>query len=194
MKLIQALLIVLSGFPVSSTLLLGYQLFRNGQGALGKPTIVPWLFFLTKMTVGLLFAILFAAGIKPDFYLCFPWLIQNEISPVQKLMSVIFLVAGNLFLIPAYYTLSIFTRVGLPESPHVIKTNGIYRITRNPMYVSFWFFFVACFLLAPSLLAALLIIFCLTVHHFVILNEEKFLENSFGDQYLSYKGRVPRYL
>lgn len=194
MKLIQALLIVLSGFPVLSTLFLAYQLFRNGQGTLGKPTIVPWLFFSAKMSVGFLFAILFAAGIKPDFYLWFPWPIQNDIPSVQKLMSLIFLAAGNLFLIPAYHTLSIFTRVGLPKSPHVIKTNGIYRITRNPMYVSFWFFFTACFLLAPSLFVALLIIFCLTVHHFVILNEEKFLECSFGDQYLSYKKRVARYL
>jgi len=194
MKLMQALLIILSGFPVLSTSLLGYQLLRNGQGAMGTPTIVPWLFFLVKLIVGLLFAILFAAAIKRDFFLWLPWLIQNEIPFVQKLMSVIFLIAGNLFLVPAYYTLSIFTRVGLPESPHIIKTDGIYRVSRNPMYVSFWFFFVACFLLAPSLLVALLIIFCLTVHHFVILNEEKFLKSSFGDQYLSYKGRVPRYL
>lgn len=194
MKLIQTSLVLLSSFPVLSTLLLGYQLFRNAQGTLGKPTIVPWLFFSTKTTIGFLFAILLVAGIKPDFYLWFPWLIQNEIPTVQKLMSAIFLLAGNLILIPAYYTMSIFTRAGLPKSQHVLKTEGIYRISRNPMYVSFWFFFTACFLLIPSLLLALLVIFCLIVHHFIILNEEKFLINAFSDTYLTYKQQVPRYL
>jgi protein-S-isoprenylcysteine O-methyltransferase Ste14 len=193
MKLIQASLILLSGFPVLSTLLLGYQLLRNGQGALGKPTIVPWLFFLVKIIIGFLFAVLFTASIKPDFYLWFPGLIQNEIPLVQKLMCAIFLAAGNLFLIPAYYTLSIFTRVGLPASAHVLKTEGVYRISRNPMYMSFWFFFTACFLLVPSLLMALLIIFCLTVHHFIILNEEKFLTRTFPDTYPAYKQTVRRY-
>ena len=41
MKLIQASLILLSGFPVLSTLLLGYQLLRNGQGALESQPLSP---------------------------------------------------------------------------------------------------------------------------------------------------------
>jgi protein-S-isoprenylcysteine O-methyltransferase Ste14 len=175
-------------------MLLGYQLFRNGQGIMGKSTIIPWLFYPVKMTVALLFAVLFAANMIPDLFLHFPWIIQNGIPEVQKVMAMIFILAGNLFLIPAFFTMSIFTRAGLPQSAHVLKTEGIYRISRNPMYVSFWFFFIACFLLIPSLLPALLILFCLISHHFIILNEEKFLENSFGDQYLSYKSRVARYL
>ncbi|MGV8093411.1 MAG: methyltransferase family protein [Mangrovibacterium sp.] len=194
MDLIRILLIMLSSFPILATLLLGYQLFRNGQGVMGRAPIVPGLFFTAKITVAFLFAVLLAAGISPHLFLRFPWLIQEEIPPVQGLMSVIFMFAGNLFLIPAFFTMSIFTRAGLPQSAHVLKTEGIYRISRNPMYVSFWFFFIACFLLVPSLLIALLIIFCLITHHFIILNEEKFLENSFGDQYLSYKSRVARYL
>jgi len=194
MKLIQASLAVLSSLPVLATLLLGYQLIRNGQGVLGKPTLAPWLFFSAKTATGISFAILVAASVNPDFHCRLPWLIQDDIPAVQKLMSAIFLFAGNLFLIPAYYTLSIFTRIGLPESAHVLKTCGIYRISRNPMYLSFWFFFTACFLLAPSLLVVSLITFCLTAHHFVILNEERFMERLFGDQYLSYKSRVSRYL
>ncbi len=194
MKLIQFLVVMLSGLPLLSTLLLGYQLLRNGQGALGKPTIIPLFFFSAKITIAVLFVVLFMAGVKPDFYLWFPGLIQDEIPDVQKLMSTVFLAAGNLFLIPAYYTLSIFTRIGLPKSQHVLKTDGIFRISRNPMYLSLWFFSAACFLLVPSLLLAMAAVFCLIVHHFIILNEEKFLIRSFGDQYLSYQSRVARYL
>ncbi len=194
MNLMRFALAFTGSLPVISVLLLGYQLFRNGQGIMGKPSVTPWLFILSKLTVAVLFAVLMAACISPGFFLKIPWLIQTEIPAVQQLMALIFLLAGNLFLIPAFYTLSIFTRAGLPTSPHVLRTDGVYRISRNPMYVSFWFFFVACFLLVPSLLLALLIFFCLIVHHFIILNEEKFLENSFGDQYLSYKSQVARYI
>ncbi len=194
MNLIHFLLILLSAFPLLATLLLGYQLFRNGQGALGKPTITPWLFFSSKIIVALLFTVLLIASVDPDLFWWLPWRLQNEIPEVQRLMSAVFLAAGNLFLIPAYFTMSIFTRVGLPVSAHALKTDGVYRISRNPMYLSFWFFSVACFLLVPSLLPAILTLYCLVVHHFIIRNEEKFLENSFGDQYRSYKNRVARYL
>lgn len=194
MSLMRLALTFTGSLPVVSVLLLGYQLFRNGQGIMGKPTLTPWLFFLTKLTVAVLFAILMAACISPGFFLKIPWLMQTEIPDVQQLMALIFLLAGNLFLIPALYTLSIFTRAGLPTSAHVLRTDGIYRISRNPMYVSFCFFFIACFLLVPSLLPALLIIFCLITHHFIIVNEERFLGKTFGDQYRSYKRRVAKYI
>lgn len=194
MNLIQVSLIVLSGLPILSTMLLGYQLLRNGQGTIGRPTIIPWLFYFAKTIVAVLFVTLFAASLKTGFFLRFPWLIQNEIPLVQKLMSLIFLFAGNLLLIPAFYSMSIFTRVGLPESPHVLQTNGIYRISRNPMYTSFRFFFTACFLLIPSLMLAMLIVFVLIVHHDIILKEEKFLASAFPNSYPAYKQEVPRYL
>lgn len=194
MNLIRFALVLLSAFPLFSTLLLGYQLFRNGQGAMGKPAIVPWLFFSAKITVAVLFAVLLAASLKPGLFLWFPWLIQNEVPAVQQLMSVLLLLAGNLFLIPAYFTMSIFTRVGLPNSPHVIKTGGIYRVTRNPMYLSFWFFFTACFLLVPSMLIAAPAFFCTVIHHFIILSEEQYMTGHFNDQYSDYRRHVPRYL
>ena len=194
MSLIQTGLIVFSGIPILATAFLGYQLMRNGQGAMGQPSIPAGLFYPTKAIIGLIFASLFISSIKPDFFLFFPWLIQNEIPEIQKLLSIIFLLGGNLLLIPAYYSLSIFTRVGLPTTEHALQTSGVYQISRNPMYASFFFFNTACFLLIPSLSLAIFMLFNLIAHHFIILNEEKFLTNTFKDQYLLYKKDTARYL
>ena len=194
MSLIQTGLIFLGSLPLVATALLAYQLMRNGQGALGKPTIKGWLFYPSKFIVALLLSFLFLACIFPAFFVHFPWLLQQEIPDVQKLLGLVFLLAGNLLLIPAYFSLSIFTRVGLPKGPHALQTKGIYKISRNPMYTSFFFFHTACFLLIPSLLVAGLIAFNLITHHVIILNEEKFLNSTFNGEYLSYRKTTARYL
>ncbi len=76
-----------------------------------------------------------------------------------------------------------------------ILDTGIYGISRNPIYIamvlvyagiaflfnSFWFL--------PPLILVLLII-----HFGVILREEKYLAEKFGDDYLNYKNRVRRWL
>jgi len=194
MDVIQFLLVILTALPILATILLGYQLFRNGRGSLGKPTISPGLFYSAKIMIALVFALLFIIGIKPDLFLFFPGLIQHEIPDIQRLMSMILLWTGNLFLLPAYYSMSIFTRVGLPASNHTLRTSGIYRFSRNPMYFSFYFFYTACFLLVPSFLLLIMMIGSLVIHHQIILNEEKFLTGLFRNRYLSYKEKVPRYL
>ena len=194
MNLLQIGLITLTGTPVLFTLLLGYQLLRNGQGAIGKPTLAPVLFYLAKSITVISFSLLFAEAIVPGTYQLFPWLIQPEIPDVQKLMALVFLLGGNLLLLPAYYSLSIFTRMGLPTSPHALHTEGAYRISRNPMYTSFFFFYAACFLLIPSLLLAGALIVSLVIHHQIILQEEKFLETAFPDEYPGYKAHTARYL
>lgn len=194
MQLLQAGLISLSFLPLISTLLLGYQLLRNGQGAWGKPTINKWVFFATKLAITLLLAGPAVASVFPNFFSYLPILIQSEIPDVQKLLALIFLLAGNLLLIPAYYTMSIFTRVGLPTRQHALQTSGVYKISRNPMYASFIFFNTACFLLIPCLPIAALIIFSLLAHHIIILREEQFLTSTFQQDYLDYKNQTARYL
>ena len=84
MSLLQTGLIVFSGLPIVATALLGYQLLRNGQGAIGKPSITAWLFYFTKFTIAFLLLSLFLASLKEDFFHYFPWLIQNEIPEANR--------------------------------------------------------------------------------------------------------------
>jgi protein-S-isoprenylcysteine O-methyltransferase Ste14 len=76
-----------------------------------------------------------------------------------------------------------------------LQTNGIYSISRNPMYVGLAIVYlgITClignwwnFILFPFLL--------LIIQEYIIKKEEKYLERAFGLKYLDYKNKVRRWL
>jgi protein-S-isoprenylcysteine O-methyltransferase Ste14 len=84
-------------------------------------------------------------------------------------------------------------------NPHgsvtTIVSSGIYRFTRNPMYLGF-LMMVAGFPLAYGSLWGVLLtpFFVLTMNRLVIEKEEAYLEKKFGEPYTSFKRRVRRWL
>jgi len=75
-----------------------------------------------------------------------------------------------------------------------LNVNGLYRISRHPMYVSFFIYFLGCVFLTQSwVLAALLIVYQLSAH-WIILSEERWCMGKFGNEYTKYRNRVRRYL
>jgi protein-S-isoprenylcysteine O-methyltransferase Ste14 len=72
---------------------------------------------------------------------------------------------------------------------------GIYRLTRNPMYVGFALAYVGLALLFRSPLAGLMLIPVLAImDRLVIPREEAYLARRFGDDYEAYRRRVRRWL
>ena len=79
--------------------------------------------------------------------------------------------------------------------PSNLRTVGPYRISRNPMYLS-WsllifglgFIVGSWWLFGASLLATVV------THYRVIAAEERFLVERFGDDYENYRREVPRWL
>lgn len=82
-----------------------------------------------------------------------------------------------------------------PENANIIVTKGMYRFSRNPMYLGLLFWLIAWSIhlsvLSPFLLLPVFI-WVLTVQQ--ILPEEEILEKKFGDSYISYKQRVRRWI
>lgn len=75
-----------------------------------------------------------------------------------------------------------------------LNTSGLYSISRNPMYVAFFFWFLGgCILTRSWLLLAILLVFQVSVHY-MILAEERWCIGQFGQSYLEYMKRVRRYL
>lgn len=71
---------------------------------------------------------------------------------------------------------------------------GLYRISRNPLYVAYFVFFVGCALLTQSaVLLAFAIVFQISAH-WIIRSEERWCIERFGDEYLCYMKKVRRYL
>ena len=82
-----------------------------------------------------------------------------------------------------------------PAASATLVSGGVYRITRNPMYVGFGFFLLAWAVAINALSGlALLPFFILYMNRYQIVPEERMLENLFGDEYRAYKARVRRWL
>jgi protein-S-isoprenylcysteine O-methyltransferase Ste14 len=87
------------------------------------------------------------------------------------------------------------TAIDVRDTTTTIVSKGIYAFSRNPIYLSMTILYIGVSFLFNSLSVLLMLIPILIVMHFgVILREEKYLENKFGDDYLSYKKRVRRWI
>ena len=76
-----------------------------------------------------------------------------------------------------------------------VVTNGVYGITRNPMYVGLTIL-LAAWAVWLSVPWAFLgpVVLAMYTHRFQILPEERAMEEKFGAEYLAYKQRVRRWL
>lgn len=82
-----------------------------------------------------------------------------------------------------------------PETSSVLVVSGIYRFTRNPMYVGFLCILIGWALFLSSgyalVLAALFVAY---MNRFQIRPEERALERLFGGAYRQYSSRVRRWV
>lgn len=79
-------------------------------------------------------------------------------------------------------------------SPSGLVDRGVYRLSRNPMYVAYFLYFAGCALLLQSVaLFVLLAVFQASAHG-IIKAEERWCLAAFGDAYRAYLGAVRRYL
>jgi protein-S-isoprenylcysteine O-methyltransferase Ste14 len=79
------------------------------------------------------------------------------------------------------------------RQPHLVTT-GPYRFSRNPQYVTYFFFLAGYAVMGRTFLAWTALILYWIVVHLIVLIEEEHLERLFGDDYRTYKGETPRYL
>ena len=86
-------------------------------------------------------------------------------------------------------------RVGIDENkPDKLITNGMFKISRNPIYVCFLMFFTGLFLIHLNIVIAVsVVLFALAIHR-QILREEKFLTSHYRAEYEKYRRKVRRYL
>ena len=117
-------------------------------------------------------------------------------SQITKIAGVLFLIVSLFFMVTSLRQFFISKNTLIPIKPaSSLQTNGIYSITRNPMYVSLALIYlgISCFvgnwwniILFPLLL--------LIVQEYIIKREEKYLVRRFGEEYAVYKTKVRRWL
>lgn len=107
----------------------------------------------------------------------------------------ILLTIGFLLTIYVHLNLAKNWRSGIdPLGPQQLKTSGLYRYSRNPMYVGVAVAQLGFFLALPSLFTLI----CLIVGFYTLRSqirvEEGHLTTRFSAHYLAYKQNVPRWL
>jgi protein-S-isoprenylcysteine O-methyltransferase Ste14 len=84
----------------------------------------------------------------------------------------------------------------IPFNPSTrIVAHGLYRFTRNPMYIGFALCTFGLAVLVDSAWVLLAVpVGLVLIHRIVVTREELYLERKFGEEYLTYKRRVRRWI
>lgn len=84
----------------------------------------------------------------------------------------------------------------IPFNPTTrIVSHGLYRFSRNPMYIGFAFWTLGLAILCDSVWMLLAVpVGLILTDRMIVRREERYLERKFGEEYLSYKRRVRRWL
>jgi protein-S-isoprenylcysteine O-methyltransferase Ste14 len=136
---------------------------------LGVERTAYWVYQVTTL---LIFVYLFFLKIRPDSI----WFIAGLL--LYALGTVLYIV-------------SIINYAAMKDG---VSMTGLYRVSRNPMYVSYFLYFLGCALLTRSLLLLLLVLVFQVSSHWIILSEERWCVQKFGQEYVRYMERVGRYV
>ncbi|MBU4457019.1 MAG: isoprenylcysteine carboxylmethyltransferase family protein [Nanoarchaeota archaeon] len=131
--------------------------------------------------------ILSAAG-KPFSLACLGLLIFTPL----KIGQGVFVVGSVLFLFGfAGMMMALFNFRNTPADQPV--NQGLYRISRNPQWLTLATMFLGTCIAIGSWVAVILLLVATLFYHFRILGEERACLNRFGEPYKEYLKRVPRY-
>jgi len=75
-----------------------------------------------------------------------------------------------------------------------LVTTGLYRYSRNPQMVGGWLMVIGVFFYLPSLYNLGWVGFWAFIGHWMVTNEEVFLRRVYGEEYVLYCKKTPRYL
>lgn len=154
---------------------------------IGKPTIHPFFFFTGKISGYVVWIIFFLSAFNQ-----FPDLGQS--NETLRFLSYFFTIIALLIIVISLINLGRSTRLGLPEENTEFVTGGLYRYSRNPMYLGFDLLTLSAIIFTSNLFVALAGIYSIAVYHFIIRSEEVFLEQRFGSKFIEYKKNARRYI
>lgn len=121
---------------------------------------------------------------------------QTFLSPPFNYAGIILIVAGLFFTIQVRKSFDkLNTEIHTFKRPRKLVIDGLFNLSRNPIYLGFTIALIGVWLLTGNLLAIIgVLVFFLTTNFWYIPYEEKVMEREFGDQYLAYKSKVRRWI
>ena len=174
----------------------GFLIVLFGGGALfkkrkieqdGEAPVNRTLFYASKYSILVLWGamVLQSWGITISFI---------DIPRTIQLIALLFWVCGFAFLYLGRLTMRDSFRLGTPKEETRLRTDGLFRMSRNPMYVGVYLTIAASSLYTVNPLVILTGVFVIAVHHRIVRAEEKHLRHVFGREYSEYCSQVRQYI
>ena len=118
-----------------------------------------------------------------------PW--KMQMAAVIGILGIVISLLGVL----AFRSAKTTTDPRVPQQTTNLVCDGIYQLSRNPMYLGFFFVLLGwAIYLSHGLAFLLLPVFILYMNRFQISPEERFMLEKFGTQYSSYIRKVRRWI
>lgn len=174
----------------------GFLIVLFGGGALfrkrtieqdGEAPIHRTLFYASKYSI----LVLWGAMVVQSWGIAISLI---EVPRVLQLVALLFWVCGFAFMYLGRFTMGDSFRLGTPREDTRLRTDGLFRLSRNPMYVGVYLIAFASALYTANPIVVLLGVFVIAVHHRIVLAEENHLRNVFGREYREYCSRVRQYI
>ena len=174
----------------------GFLIVLFGGGALflqknirqdGEPPLNRTLFYLSKYSILVLWGVMVVQSWGFNFS-------AIGIPGLLRLVALGLWGFGFLLMYLGRFRLGDSFRLGTPSEDTTLRTEGLFGVSRNPMYIGMYCTVTASCLYTLNPLVILMGMFVIGVHHMIVSAEEMYMQKKFGGEYLEYCTRVRRYI
>ena len=147
----------------------------------GEPPIDRRVFYASKYAIVVMWSVVAAGAWGAPVSLV-------DVPPASKSIASILWAAGFLLLFAGRFGLGKWFRLRSPREATGLCVDGLFGLSRNPMYVGVYATLAASVLYTLNPIVFGGAVFIIAVHHRIILAEECFLTSAFGSKYIETAG------
>jgi protein-S-isoprenylcysteine O-methyltransferase Ste14 len=153
----------------------------------GEPPIERSVFYASKYAI----VVLWGATVARSWGAPLSFM---AVPPASRWTGLFLWAAGFMVLFAGRLGLGSSFRIGSPKEATRLKVDGLFRVSRNPMYLGVYATLLASALYTLNPIVFAVGAFVAVVHHRIVLAEERHLAHTFGAEYADYRRRVRRYM